>query len=97
MQYNDEYPVGKAQQVVLDALGMEANGASSANALFERLGLVVRPVRQGRTSVPEITLKDRYAGAIGRDGDGDSWRAYGELTAAQMQAIAPWLKEDRNV
>lgn len=91
MQYGDEYPVGKAQQIVLNALGLTAAGAASANELFESLGLVVRPVRQGRTSVPQITLKDRYAGGWTPGGDGDSWRAYGDLTAEQMQAIAPWL------
>lgn len=91
MNYGDEYPVGKAQQIVLNALGLKASGATSANALFEELGLAVRPVRQGRASVPEITLKSRYAGGWNEGGDGDSWRAYGDLTAEQMQAITPWL------
>ena len=89
--YRNEYPVGKAQQIVLDALGLTAAGASSADELFESLGLVVRPVRQGRVSVPEITIKNRYAGGFTADGDGDAWRAYGDLTAEQMRAIAPWL------
>lgn len=92
MSYDNEYPVGKAQQIVLDALGLKAVGATSANELFESLGLVVRPVRQGRTSVPEITIKGRYAGGFTAEGDGDEWRAYGDLTAGQMQAIAPWVK-----
>ena len=91
MKYGDEYPVGKAQQIVLDALNMTAKGATSADKLFEELGLVVRPVRQGRASVPQITLKSRYAGGWNEGGDGDNWRAYGDLTAEQMQAIAPWL------
>lgn len=87
----NEYPVGKAQQIVLNALGLKANSAGRANELFEELGLVVRPVRQGRTSVPEITIKNRYAGGWNEGGDGDSWREYGDLTAEQMQAISPWL------
>lgn len=91
MTYNDEYPVGKAQQIVLDALGMRAAGATSANELFETLGLRVFPVRQGRSSVPQIHLKSRYAGGFTEGGDGDEWRTYGDLTAEQMQAIAPWL------
>lgn len=91
MQYGDEYPVGKAQQIILDALGMTASGATSANELFEELGIIVRPVRKGRQSVPEVTLKNRYAGGWTPGGDGDEWRAYGELTAEQMQALAPWL------
>lgn len=91
MNYGDEYPVGKAQQIVLNALGLRASGATSADALFEELGLVVRPVRRGRASVPEITLKSRYAGGWSAGGDGEEWRAYGDLTAEQMQAIAPWL------
>lgn len=91
MSYNNEYPVGKAQQVVLDALGLTAAGMTSANALFESLGLIVRPVRQGRASVPQITIKNRYAGGWNEGGDGDTWRAYGDLTAEQMKAIAPWV------
>lgn len=91
MRYGDEYPVGKAQQIVLDALGLEAAGATSANELFESLGLVVRPVRQGRTSVPEIMIKDRWAGGFSAEGDGEEWQAYGDLTAEQMSAIAPWV------
>jgi len=91
MRYGDEYPVGKAQQIVLDALGLKAAGMTSANELFESLGLIVRPVRQGRASVPEITIKNRYEGGWNEGGDGDSWRAYGDLTAEQMQALAPWI------
>lgn len=89
----DEYPVGKAQRVVLDALGLNARGAKSADELFESLGLIVRPVRRGRASVPAITIKSRVAGGWSPGGDGESWRAYEELTAEQMTAISPWLVE----
>lgn len=92
MSYSNDFPVGKAQQVVLDALGLKATGMTGANELFESLGLVVRPVRQGRASVPQITIKNRYEGGWNEGGDGDSWRAYGDLTVEQMQAIAPWVK-----
>jgi len=36
-------------EIVLDALGLTAAGTTSTNELFEELGLVVRPVRQGRS------------------------------------------------
>ena len=88
-----EYPVGKAQQVILDALGRKASGATSADALFEELGIIVRSTRKGRASVPEVVVKRRMTGGFTEDGDGESWRAYDDLTAEQMQALAPWIVE----
>jgi hypothetical protein len=88
----NDFPAGKAQQQVLAALGMTGfYTAAGANEVFESLGLMVRAVRQGRASVPQITLKSRYAGGWNEGGDGDSWRAYGDLTADQMRAISAWL------
>ena len=56
---NKEFPVGKAQQMVLDAIGMTAENAREAEKIFEDLNIVVLPVRQGKTSVPHVGLTTR--------------------------------------
>lgn len=84
-------PVGVAQQVILTALGLEASSFDHAEQRFATLGIVVKPVRQGRTSVPQVRIKDRHDGGFTRDGDGESWRAYGDLSPAQVAALAPYM------
>ena len=51
-----EYPVGKAQQTILDALGLTAGGFSSADIIFSNLNIVVSSKRVGRKSVPVVTV-----------------------------------------
>lgn len=53
---NKDYPVGKAQQIVLDALGMTATGFDDAASKFKELGITVSSKRQGRTSVPVVSV-----------------------------------------
>lgn len=86
-----DYPVGKAQQVVLSALGVTRHTFAGAEAYFEEIGIVVSSKRVGRSSVPVVRIKDRYNGGFTSEGDGDSWRAYSDLTAEQLQALAPWI------
>lgn len=79
-----DYPVGKAQQIVLDALGMTASGFNDAKTKFEQLGIVVGSKRVGRNSVPSITIKDRCAGGFTTDGDGVEWREYDDIDLAPI-------------
>ena len=66
-----ETPVGKAQQQVLDALGLKANSFFEANKLFASIGITVIPCRVGRTSVPTIRYQDGV-GYINLDGEGEA-------------------------
>lgn len=56
---NKEYPVGKAQKMVLDALEMTAETFAEAEKIFSDLNIVVLSVRQGRTSIPHVGLTTR--------------------------------------
>jgi hypothetical protein len=87
-----DYPVGKAQQMVLDALGVKRASFAGAEMYFEEIGIVVSSKRVGRSSVPVVRLKNRYASAMTEEGEGETWRAYGDLTAEQMAALAPWIE-----
>lgn len=85
-----DYPVGKAQRQILDALGVKAYNFQQAEARFAELGIVVASKRVGRASVPVVTLT--RAGGTMQSEDGD----YGDtsaptLTAAQRAALAPFF------
>ena len=45
---------GKAQSVILDALGIEADSSGHADAIFDALGISVSAQREGRKSVPVV-------------------------------------------
>ena len=84
-----DYPVGKAQRMVLEALGLNADSYSEAEELFVQRGLIVKAIRQGRKSVPAITLMDTEGGAMSTGGDGDSWDI--EYKDYDKNAIAEWM------
>ena len=83
-----QYPVGKAQQMILDALELTAAGATDAEKIFERLGLVVTSKRQGRKSVPSITRRETETGGMH---NGDGWSQTIEFDAVDFDAIAQWM------
>lgn len=85
-----DYPVGKAQQMVLDALNLTASGSSDANRIFESLGLIVASKREGRKSVPSITVLDREGGAFNIDGEGETWQQYPD---ADFTNIQQWIEK----
>lgn len=89
-----EYPIGKAQQTVLDALGVTKHTFAGAEAYFEEIGIVVSSKRVGRSSIPVVRIKGRHTGGFTTEGDGDSWRAYEDLTTEQITALAPWIAEE---
>ena len=81
-------PVGKAQQMVLDALNLKAESWNEACAIFSRIGIVVGAKRVGRTSVPVITV-DRYGGGFNAYGEGESWTK-GDNT--DLTPIKQWME-----
>lgn len=85
------YPVGKAQQMVLDALGMSAEDSRDAKEKFEELGLLVNSKRDGRKSVPAITVKSRFGGGWNRGGDGSGYQKYDDIDTT---AIEQWIVND---
>lgn len=90
-----DYPIGKAQQMVLDALGVKRGTFAGAAAYFAEIGIVVSSKRVGRNSVPVVRIKDRYAAGVTEEGEGETWRAYDDLTAEQRQSLAPWIEGEK--
>lgn len=84
-----DYPVGSAQEKVLNALGLTATGFSDAERIFEKLGLEVTSRRVGRSSEPVITFKDTTRGGWNRGGDGESYEV--SYKAFDKSAIAQWI------
>ena len=85
-----DYPLSKTQETVLKALGMTATGYGDAERQFERLGLVVSSKRQGRATVPVITVKDRESGGFSAGGDGFSFTKYPNI---DVTAITQWIEK----
>jgi len=83
------YPVGKAQQMVLDALGLTAKDFSEASKIFEDLGISVGSKRQGRSSVPVVTVEDRFSGGFSAAGDGFEYRKHQDH---DFSAIEQWIE-----
>lgn len=81
-----DYPVGKAQQMVLDALGLTATGFGDAERIFNEIGIAVASKREGRTSVPVVTNR-QIAGGVGPDGEGWSHR----VSKFDLTPIAQWF------
>ena len=82
-----DYPVGKAQQMVLDALGIKASGYSEAERIFSDLGIKVTSKRVGRSSVPVVT--DDRGGAFNADGEGETW---GGANAEVLAKVKQWME-----
>jgi len=82
---------GKAQQTILDALGIEAECYAHAEEIFKALGIGVVPVRVGRRSVPSVGLLNRAGGAMNEFGEGEEWAAI--EPQCDLSAIAEWMTE----
>ncbi len=83
-----QYPVGKAQQMVLDALGLTATGNGHAQEIFKSLGLVVSSKRIGRKSVPSISLIDANVGGMH---NGDGWSDTVEFESVDLDKVSQWI------
>ncbi len=82
---------GKAQQIILDALGIEAECHAHASEIFTALGIGVIAVRVGRKSVPSVGLLNRAGGVMNRFGEGEEWEAI--APPCDLSAIAEWRTE----
>ncbi len=80
---------GKAQQIILDALGIEAENYAHAEEIFKALGIGVVAVRAGRRSVPRVGLLNRAGGATNKFGEGEEWEAI--EPPCDLSAIAEWI------
>ena len=85
----DSYPVGKAQQMVLDALGLKASSFQEANAVFESIGIVVASKREGRSSVPQITVNGSVGGDFNAWGEGETWEI--ETVKVDLSNVSQWI------
>ncbi len=84
-----EYPVGKAQAMVLAALGKTAGSFQEAEQTFERLGIVVTSKRAGRSVVPVVSLREREGGGRNAWGEGESWTISYE--PCDLTPLAQWM------
>jgi len=84
-----QYPVGKAQSIILKVLQIEANNSGHANAIFEAIGIGVGNKRVGRSSVPVVRKLDRSGGGINSEGEGESWDDW--APDFDLSAIQEWM------
>lgn len=87
-QFNHRHAPGKAQEIILEALDIEAESFGHANAIFKALGFTVAAVRQGRKSVPCVHMGALAGGAMNRDGEGESWDLAPDV---DLSAIDQWV------
>lgn len=92
-RYNAKTSPGKAQQIILDALGIQAQSFGHANGIFNALGIAVTPKRVGRRSVPEVTVvtEGGWQRNIYGDYDGATWSNADEV---DLSAIKEWVVDN---
>lgn len=81
-------PPGKAQQIILDALSLEANNFAHANKIFNALGFAVEAKRVGRKSVPVVHLGILEGGVMNQEHEGEYWDLSPDVN---LDAIAEWV------
>lgn len=86
-----EFPVGVAQQKVLDALGEKASDWGQAERIFDEYGITVKAKRVGHVSVPVVTIKPRFGGGFNQDGEGETWD-YGAFPESVRTKLEQWLE-----
>lgn len=80
--------VGKAQQEVLNALGLSANNHGHANSIFAEIGITVSSRREGRKSVPVIT---KYFSGGGFNAYGEGEESFSNADGLDLSAISQWM------
>ena len=83
------FPVGKAQSMVLEALGLTAENFDHANAIFERIGILVDSKRAGRSVVPVVYVGDGMGGGFNMYGEGEKWTL--PIEKIELTPIEPWM------
>jgi L-asparaginase/Glu-tRNA(Gln) amidotransferase subunit D len=87
---NKALPVGKAQGIILQALGRtDIQSWQEAEAFFARIGIVVNAKRVGRTSVPVVRLKETMAGGFNEYGEGEVYEI--DYETADLSKIEQWI------
>ena len=86
-----DYPVGSAQEKVLNALGLTATGFSDAERIFSEIGIEVTSKRVGRSSEPVVSELDGYGGGWNVGGDGESYKISYKNT--DLTPLAQWIKK----
>lgn len=84
-----DYPVGSAQEKVLNALGLTATGFSDAERIFGELGIEVTSKRVGRSSEPVVSELNSYGGGWNVGGDGESYKISYKDT--DLTPLAQWM------
>lgn len=87
---NRDYPTGAAQDVILKALNLTANGFSDAERIFAEIGIAVSSKRVGRSSVPVVTRLETHGGGWNAGGDADGYKiSYKDV---DLSAIAQYMQ-----
>lgn len=90
-KYDRQYATGKAQQIVLDALGIKnCAGHSHAQRIFDAIGITVSNRRVGRKSIP-VVYKAGGGSARNDYGDYDVWQSPSENV--DLSAISEWMAD----
>jgi hypothetical protein len=90
-QFNKKTAPGVAQQVILNALGIDAESFGHANAIFDALGITVIAKRVGRSSVPEVIKRDLSGGGFNLDGEGEAWDLTPDI---DLSTIKEWMVDN---
>lgn len=89
-QFDKGYPVGKAQQIILDALNIKnAQNHNHAQDIFDAIGIEVSSKRQGRKSVPVVSITS-VGGGFNAYGEGEA--AYTPSRDIDLSAIAQYIQ-----
>lgn len=86
-------PVGKAQQQVLDALGLEANSWQEAKQAFEEAGIEVASRREGRKSVPVVSIHRNFRASGGWNPGGDGEYVPARKPKIDLTPVKQWMEE----
>ncbi|OLB44108.1 MAG: hypothetical protein AUG51_22200 [Acidobacteria bacterium 13_1_20CM_3_53_8] len=82
------YPVGKAQQIILDALGRDVESFQEAEKIFADLRIIVTPVRQGHDSVPHVSLNHLQGVTVDNLNE---MREINEPYSSELVKIVQWM------
>lgn len=85
-----DFPVGAAQEKVLNALGLAATGFSDANRIFDEIGIEVSSKRVGRSSEPVISRKQTSFGGWNPGGDGEEYTV--SYKSIDLTPVSQWMK-----
>lgn len=83
------FAVGATQSKVLKALGMTAENFDHANAIFDRIGIVVSSKRVGCVTEPVVARRETVGGGFNAYGEGDTWNIPTE--DVDLTPLAQWM------